>query len=60
MFKLSQKQKFGASSEKASENQLTIGDVFSEMFNEAETLQEAIMPEPAEETIIPKHTRKKS
>ena len=60
MFKLSQKQKFGASSEKAPENQLTIGDVFSDMFNEAETLQEAIMPEPTEETVIPKHTRKKA
>ncbi len=60
MFKLHQRQKFGASSEKGNENQIMLDEVFSEMFNEAETLKEPIMVEPTEETVIPKHTRKKA
>jgi transposase len=54
--KLKNKEKFGSSSEKADENQLS----FFDLFNEAETLKEPIMVEPTEETIIPEHKRKKA
>ena len=54
--KLKNKEKFGSSSEKADQNQLSLFD----LFNEAETLKEPIMPEPTEETIIKAHKRKKS
>lgn len=53
--KLRQKEKFGASSEKCDENQLTLFD----LFNEAETLREPIAIEPTEEMLIPAHKRKK-
>ena len=54
--KLKNKEKFGSLSEKADQNQLSLFD----LFNEAETLKEPIMPEPTEETIIKAHKRKKS
>ncbi|MFI3214307.1 MAG: IS66 family transposase [Eubacteriales bacterium] len=54
--KLKNKEKFGSSSEKADESQLSLFD----LFNEAETLQEPVMQEPAEEEIlVPAHKRKK-
>lgn len=53
--KLRQKEKFGASSEKCDDNQLTLFD----LFNEAETLREPIVVEPTEDTLIPAHKRKK-
>lgn len=49
-------EKFGKSSEKCDDNQLSLFD----LFNEAETLREAIVIEPTEETIISAHKRKKS
>lgn len=58
--KLRQREKFGASSEKASDAQITIADVFSDLFNEAEALRQPLTPEPEESTIIPQHKRKKS
>jgi transposase len=54
--KLRNKEKFGSSSERADQNQLSLFD----LFNEAETLKEPIMIEPAEETLIPSHKRKKA
>lgn len=60
MFKLHQKQKFGASSEKGDDAQLTISDVFAQIFNEAETLKEVVMIEPTEEVVLSKYTRKKA
>ncbi|MFV0343165.1 MAG: IS66 family transposase, partial [Anaerocolumna sp.] len=54
--KLRQKEKFGKSSEKCDENQLTLFD----LFNEAETLREPLSVEPTEETLIPAHKRKKA
>lgn len=54
--KLRQKEKFGSSSEKADESQLSLFD----LFNEAETLRELVTIEPTEETIIPSHIRKKA
>jgi len=54
--KLRQKEKFGSSSEKVSDGQIFLFD----LFNEAETLREPITTEPTEETIIPAHKRKKS
>lgn len=54
--KLKAKEKFGASSEKTDVNQLSLFD----LFNEAETLMEPIVVEPAEEMIIPAHKRKKA
>ena len=53
--KLRQKEKFGKSSEQIDENQITLFD----LFNEAEELREAIMPEPTEEILVPTHKRKK-
>lgn len=49
-------EKFGKSSEKCDDNQLSLFD----LFNEAETLQEPIVIEPTEETIIPANKRKKA
>ena len=57
--KLRQKEKFGSSSEKADEDQLTLVDVFSDLFNEVEVLREPITTEPEETTLIPAHKRKK-
>lgn len=54
--KLKAKEKFGASSEKADPNQLSLFD----LFNEAETLMQPITIEPELETVIKAHTRKKS
>lgn len=54
--KLRNKEKFGSSSEKADQNQLSLFD----LFNEAETLREPITVEPTEETLIPSHIRKKA
>lgn len=58
--KLRQQEKFGSSSEKAVENQLTLVDVFSDLFNEAEILREPITVEPDVTTLIPAHKRKKA
>ena len=58
--KLRQKEKIGSSSEKAEENQLTLVDVFSDLFNEVEVLREPITTEPSETTLIPAHKRKKA
>jgi transposase len=54
--KLRQKEKFGISSEKSDENQMTLFD----LFNEAETLRELIMVEPDENIVITAHNRKKA
>ena len=54
--KLKLKEKFGASSEKADPNQLSLFD----LFNEVETLMQPITTEPELETVIKAHTRKKS
>ena len=54
--KLRQKQKFGVSSEKADENQMTIFD----FFNEAEILREPIETEPDEKILVPAHTKRKA
>ena len=54
--KLRQKQKFGSSSEKINDDQISVFD----LFNEAETLKEPIAIEPTEETVIPAHKRKKA
>lgn len=54
--RLKAKEKFGASSEKAIDGQLSLFDVF----NEAETFREMISAEPSEEIVIPEHKRKKS
>ena len=54
--KLKLKEKFGASSEKADPNQLSLFD----LFNEAETLMQPITTEPELETVVKAHTRKKS
>lgn len=58
--KLRQQKLFGTSSEKAVENQISIGDVFSDLFNEAEVLREPLRPEPKEDCVIPEHNRKKA
>lgn len=54
--KLHQKEKFGVSSEKAGDGQMTLFD----LFNEAEELREGIMVEPDENVVIPTHKSKKS
>ena len=54
--KLHQKEKFGVSSEKADENQMTLFG----FFNEAEILRKPITTEPAEEILIPAHTKRKA
>ena len=59
-FKLRQHQKFGASSEKADKDQISIVDVFSDVFNEAETLKKPITIEPNADIVIPTHNRKKA
>lgn len=53
--RLKAKEKFGISSEKAIDGQLSFFDVF----NEAETFREMISIEPSEESIIAEHKRKK-
>jgi len=58
--KLRQQKKFGASSEKADQNQISIADAFSDLFNEAEVLQEPIVVESDQNTVIPEYKRKKS
>ena len=59
-FKLRQHQKFGTSSERADKDQISIADVFSDVFNEAEVLKEPITVEPNAEVVIPTHKRKKA
>lgn len=54
--KLKAREKFGASSEKADVNQISLFD----LFNEAETLMQPITVEPELETVIKEHKRKKS
>lgn len=58
--KLRQQKKFGASSEKAAQDQISIVDAFSDLFNEAEVLREPIAVEPDQSAVIPEHKRKKS
>ena len=58
--KLRQQKKFGASSEKADPDQISIADAFSDLFNEAEVLKEPIVIEPDQDTVIPEHKRKKT
>ena len=58
--KLRQQKKFGASSEKAGQDQISIADVFFDLFNEAEVLREPIAAEPDVIAVIPEHKRKKS
>lgn len=53
--KLRQKEKFGKSSEKAGEGQITLFD----LFNEAETIKEPFVQEPTEEIIVNAYKRKK-
>lgn len=53
--KLKAKERFGASSEKYTDGQISLFDVF----NEAETLKEPIAIEPEESVVIPEHKRKK-
>ena len=52
-FKLRQQKKFGASSEKADQDQISIADAFSDLFNEAEVLKEPIVIEPDQNTVLP-------
>ena len=54
--KLRQKEKFGVSSEKADENQMTLFD----FFNEAEILRQPIAAEPDEKILVPSHTKRKA
>lgn len=54
--KLRAKEKFGRSSEKACDGQISLFD----LFNEAEALREPIAKEPDESIIIAEHKRKKS
>lgn len=54
--KLKVREKFGASSEKADSNQISLFD----LFNEAETLQQPLTVEPEFDTVVKEHTRKKS
>ena len=58
--KLRQQKKFGVSSEKADQNQVSIADAFSDLFNEAEVLKEPIAVEPDQSTVIPEYKRKRS
>ena len=53
--KLRAKEKFGRSSEKACDGQISLFD----LFNEAEALREPIAKEPDESIIIAEHKRKK-
>ena len=59
-FKLRQQKKFGASSEKANQDQISIADAFSDLFNEAEVLKQPIVVEPDQDMVIPEHKRKKA
>lgn len=54
--KLRQKEKFGVSSEKTDENQMTLFD----LFNEAEILRQPIAPEPDEEILVSAYKKSKS
>ena len=54
-FKLKQKEKFGRSSEKDNDDQLSFFDIF----NETETLKEPIVIEPKEEEILVSSYKKK-
>ena len=58
--KLRQQKKFGASSEKADQDQISIADAFSDLFNEAEVLKQPIAAEPDQDMVIPEHKRKKA
>ena len=58
--KLRQQKKFGVSSEKADQDQISIADAFSDLFNEAEVLKQPIVVEPEQDTVIPEHKRKKA
>lgn len=58
--KLRQQKLFGTSSEKTVENQIAIGDVFSDLFNEAEVLREPLRPEPTESSVIPEHSKRQT
>lgn len=59
-FKLRQQKKFGASSEKADQDQISIADAFSDLFNEAEVLKEPIVIEPDQNTVLPEVKKKKA
>lgn len=54
-------QKYGSSSEKIMDGQLSLHDIFKDimLFNEAETLRDPINIEPTEEKLIPKKHKKK-
>lgn len=54
--KLRQKEKFGKSSEKTDDNQISLFD----LFNEAETLQQPFVQEPREEILVKEHKKKKA
>lgn len=54
--KLRQKEKFGVSSEKTDENQMTLFD----LFNEAEILRQPIAPEPDEEILVSAYKKSKA
>ena len=58
--KLRRQKQFGAFSEKCSEDQLAIGDLFAALFNEAESLREPLKAEPEACKVIPAHSRKKA
>lgn len=53
--KLRQKEKFGVSSEKSDENQITLFD----LFNEAEILRQPIATEPDETILVAAHKKNK-
>lgn len=60
--RLSHIKKYGKSSEKNADGQLSLSDVFEDimLFNEAETLKEPINIEPSEEKLVSgKHKKKK-
>lgn len=59
--RLSRIKKYGSSSEKSADGQLSLYDVFGDimLFNEAETLREPINVEPTEEKLIPKKHKKR-
>ncbi|MEG0712226.1 MAG: IS66 family transposase [Niameybacter sp.] len=58
--KLRRQKQFGASSEKCSEDQIAIDDLFADLFNEAEALREPLVVEPEACKVIPTHNRKKA
>lgn len=59
--RLNRVQKYGSSSEKNTDGQLSFNDVYENirLFNEAEALREPINVEPTEEKLIPKSHKKK-